>query len=373
MTIVPPFCPNSACSYHVSRGKRKLQRRTWYQRDGTYPSKCLGRKVQRFICKRCGRKFSAQTFSLDYGVKKRIPYRRVFDQINSGSGIRFLARNLGVTDKVITNRISRLARQAIGMHALLKNEFRLTEDLAADGFESFTLSQYFPNNIHLAVGKQSQYLYGIDYAHIRRKGRMTEKQKMRRETLEKRWKAPSGDLSASFTRLMRHIFLYRRENEGNPLILYTDEKQEYRQVLDGVEGVKHLTISSHIARTVRNDLFAVNYYDREIRKDQSNHHRETVEFSRDVNNAMDRLWMYSAYHNYVKPYRTGMKGEKIPTHGECAGIPAESIGRVWKRFFTRRFFVGHVDLSESQWYSWYRCYATPLKREVPFYPRYAAA
>jgi transposase-like protein len=353
--------------------KNKPRRGSWYQRDGTYASKCQGKRVQRFICKRCGKKFSTQTFSLDYGVKKRIPYRRVFDQINSGSGIRFLARNLGVTDKVITNRISRLARQAIGIHALLKNDFHLTEDLAADGFESFTWSQYFPNNIHLAVGKESQYLYGIDYAHIRRKGRMTEKQKLRRETLEKRWKAPPGDISASFARLVRHILRYRKENEGDPPVLYTDEKQEYRQVLKGVEGIRHLTISSHAARTVRNDLFAVNYYDREIRKDQSNHTRETVEFSRDVNNAMDRLWMYSAYHNYLKPYRTGRNGGKMPTHAECAGIPPGSILRVWKSFFTRRFFAGHLDLSDSQWYSWYRCYATPLKREVPWYPRYAAA
>ena len=373
MPAIPPFCPNPVCPHHLPGVKHEPRRGPWYQRDGTYPSKCLGKGVQRFICKRCGRKFSAQTFSLDYGVKKRIPYRRVFDQINSGSGIRFLARNLGVTDKVITNRISRLARQAIGIHALLRNEFPLTEDLAADGFESFTWSQYFPNNIHLAVGKESQYLYGIDYAHIRRKGRMTDKQKLRRETLEKQWKAPPGDLSASFSRLMRHIFRYRKENEEAPLILYTDEKQEYRQVLEGVGGVRHLTVSSHVARTVRNDLFAVNYYDREIRKDQSNHVRETVEFSRDVNNAMDRLWIYSAYHNYIKPYRTGMKGRSIPTHAECAGISSESIRRVWKSFFTRRFFVTHVDLSDSQWFSWYRCYATPLKREVPWYPRYAAA
>ena len=373
MPAVPPFCPNPACPHHLPVVKHERRRGSWYQRDGTYASKCLGKRIQRFVCKRCGRNFSAQTFSLDYGVKKRIPYRRVFDQINSGSGIRFLARNLGVTGKVITNRVSRLARQAIGIHALLKNEFPLTEDLAADGFESFTLSQYFPNNIHLAVGKKSQYLYGIDYAHIRRKGRMTDKQKLRRETLEKQWKAPPGDLSASFSRLMRHIFRYRKENEEAPLILYTDEKQEYRQVLEGVGGVRHLTVSSHVARTVRNDLFAVNYYDREIRKDQSNHVRETVEFSRDVNNAMDRLWMYSAYHNYVKPYRIGTKGGRIPTHAECAGIPSESIRRMWKRFFTRRFFVAHLDLSDSQWYSWYRCYATPLKREVAWYPRYAAA
>ena len=271
------------------------------------------------------------------------------------------------------SRISRLARQAIAVHTLLREDFSLIEDLVADGFESFTGSQYFPNNIHLAVGKDSQYLYGIDYAHIRRKGRMTDKQKQRRELLEKRWKPPPGNLSASFARLIRHISRYQRQYKRDPLTLYTDEKQEYERVLGGIESIRHHSISSRVSRTVRNDLFAVNYFDREIRKDQSNHSRETVEFSRDVNNVMDRLWMYSAYHNYVKPYRIGKKGDNARSHGERAGISAGSIRRVMKVFFTRRFFESHLDVSESEWYSWYRCYATPLKMDVPWYPRYAAA
>ena len=373
MLTIPPFCPNPACPYHAPREIPVPKSHPWYHRNGTYPSKGLGKRVQRFVCTMCGKKFSTHTFSLDYGVKKHLPYRRIFDQINSGSGIRFLARNLKVTDKVIINRIGRLARQAIALNALLRPEHELTEDIVADGFESFTVSQYFPNNIHIAVGKDSQYLYGADYAHIRRKGRMTEKQKLYREELEKRWKAPPGNISASFSRLIRHLLRYRLPEKKDHLTLYTDEKKEYSQVLTGVKGIKHEMISSRIPRTVQNTLFAVNYYDREIRKDQSNHVRETVEFSRDVNNAMDRLWVYSAYHNYVKPYRIRLTAEDRQTHAERAGIATASITRLWKRFFTRRFFVSHLDLSEPEWYSWYRCYATPLKEEVPWYPRHAAA
>ena len=372
MPAIPPFCPNPECRYHNPRDIPRPRSNPWYHRDGTYPSKGFSRRVQRFTCTRCGKKFSTHTFSLDYGVKKHLSYRRIFDQMNSGSGIRFLARNLKVTDKVIINRIARLARQAIAVHALLRDEFELTEDIVADGFESFTTSQYFPNNIHVAVGKDSQYLYGIDYAHIRRKGRMTEKQKHRREELERRWKAPPGNISASFARIIRHLDRYRSENTGD-LVVYTDENQEYSQVLERVTWIHHHTISSRISRTLQNPLFPVNYYDREIRKDQSNHTRETVEFSRDVNNAMDRLWMYSGYHNYIKPYRIRNTGEDKQTHAERAGIPRGTTKSLWKRFFTRRYFVSHLDLSESEWYSWYRCYATPLKEEIPWYPRYAAA
>ncbi len=373
MLTIPPFCPNPDCRNHHPDDISPPKRKNWFHKDGSYQSKVMPRSIQRFVCIRCGKRFSSQTFSLDYGVKKRLPYQRIFQQINSGSGIRSLARNLGVTDKVITNRISRLARQAIGLHALLREQFTLTEELTADGFESFTGSQYYPNNFHLAVGKSSQYLYGIDYAHIRRKGRMTNAQKQRRKDLEQQWRAPPGDIVRSFTRIIRQIGRYMDEHCDTPLMLYTDEKQEYRRVLAGLPWIRQQTIPSTEPRTLRNQLFAVNYYDREIRKDQSNHTRETVEFSRDVNNAMDRLWIYGAYHNYEKPYRVGVKGMENVTHAECAGIPAVGIRRLWKYFFTRRFIVTHLNLTESERYSWYRCYVSPMKYVVPWYPCYAAS
>lgn len=373
MVTIPPFCPNAVCRYHHPKELPRGREKRWYHKDGTYHTKGSRTPVQRFVCRHCGKRFSAHTFSLDYGVKKQLPYRRIFEQLNSGSGIRSLARQLGVTDKVIINRIFRLARQALALHALLRESCTLSEALAADGFESFTVSQYYPNNIHLAAGKETQYLYALDYAHIRRKGRMRDEQRRRREQLEQRWKAPPGDIPRSFTRMLRHIARYRREPSEAHLDLYTDEQQAYRRVIAGEPWIRHRTLPSTAPRTRRNALFAVNYYDREIRKDQSNHTRETVEFSRDVNNAMDRLWMYSAYHNYVKPYRIGVTALKEQSHAERAGIPAAAIRMLWNPFFTRRYFVTHLSLSESEWYSWYRCYATPLKFSAPRFPQYAAA
>jgi len=373
MLTIPPFCPQAECRYHHRENIPPSERSVWYHKDGTYRPKNLNREVQRFVCTHCGKRFSAHTFSLDYGVQKHLSYRRIFDQLNSGSGIRSLARNLHVTDKVIINRVARLARQALALHALMRKHVCLREAVTADGFESFTGSQYFPNNIHIAVGKTSQYLYGLDYAPIRRKGRMTESQKKRREILEKRWKAPAGDISRSFIRLIRQIGRYGDKNHLPPVWIYTDEKREYRQVLRSIGWSRHVTIPSSLPRTRHNELFSVNYYDREFRKDQGNHVRQTVEFSRDVNNMMDRLWMYSAYHNYVKPFRVGVKGMQRKTHAEQAGIPPSVVSALWKYFFTQRFFVSHLDLSESEWYAWYRCYATPLKFHGPWYPRYAAA
>jgi transposase-like protein len=369
MLTIPPFCPNAACLYHFEDQIPKNRKSSWYQRDGTYTTKVRG-TVQRFVCTHCGKRFSSQTFSLDYGVKRHVDYRQIFTHINSSSGIRTIARALHVSEQVIINRISRLARQAIGMHATLRTTFPLREPVTADGFESFTCSQYHPNNIHVAVGKESQYLYGIDYAHLRRKGRMTGRQKKRRSILEERWKAPAGDVIRSFRRLVRQIERYFRGSPGETIEVYTDEKQEYLQCTKTESWIVHRRISSALPRTLENELFAVNYYDREIRKDQSNHTRETVEYSRDTNNSMERMWVYCLYHNYLKPYRIDRKERR--THAECAGVPREAMKREWKTLFTRRYFVSKLDLTESERYAWFRCYASPMKWVTHWYPRYAA-
>jgi hypothetical protein len=60
----------------------------------------------------------------------------------------------------------------------------------ADGFESFDVSQYFPNNITIMAGEESQFLYAFSHTTIRRKGSMRPDQKRKRAALEAQWRAP---------------------------------------------------------------------------------------------------------------------------------------------------------------------------------------
>ena len=145
------------------------------------------------------------TFSLNYYVKIRVPFSTIFNGLKSTSGIRHIARDLLVDHKVILNRCFRLAHQALAIHASLCGTISLKEDLVTDGLESFVYSQYFPNNIHLLAGSQSQYLYAIDYAHLRRKGRMTEAQKARRAELDQLWFTGKRSIRRSFGEIVDAI------------------------------------------------------------------------------------------------------------------------------------------------------------------------
>jgi hypothetical protein len=66
---------------------------------------------------------------------------------------------------------------------------------------------------------------------------------------------------------------------------------------------RHQRTSSRVVRNCENPLFPVNYLDREFRKDQACHVRETVQWSKTVNNTMERMMVYLAYHNLFKPFR----------------------------------------------------------------------
>ena len=58
-------------------------------------------------------------------------------------------------------------------------------------------------------------------------------------------------------------------------ILITDEHQSYPKAIlpfRATTDIVHSTVSSQLARTGDNPLFAVNYIDREIRKDLAEHH-----------------------------------------------------------------------------------------------------
>ena len=102
--FIPPHCVNPECDNY-----RNPKQRDWFSKIGSYPTHTFGR-VPRFKCKECLKSFSAQTFSIDYYVKRTIDYPTIHHEIHAGSGIRKLARRLRVSPNAVINRIRRLTR-----------------------------------------------------------------------------------------------------------------------------------------------------------------------------------------------------------------------------------------------------------------------
>ena len=270
-----------------------------------------------------------------------------------------------------------MARQALAIHTELCSGLSLDEDLVADGFESFTKSQYFPNNINILIGKESQFWLLSDYAHMRRKGRMTAFQKKRNEELRPYTSINNVTIYKSFSSLVNTAHYFMMKSGRRNISLYTDEHQQYKMVMDlfnadNKEKINHIQISSKRARTLTNPLFAVNYTDREIRKDCSDHARETCQSAKNVANAMDRLAIYRMYHNFIKPFRINERNNTLETHATMAGMGRKKIYTEMKTAFTQRRFLGKVlNMSGSDLKIWCRGISTPMNRFADHLPRFA--
>ena len=366
--MIPEHCPNPDC-----QNFQKPVTERWFTAQGTYKTAAFG-SVKRYRCRHCNRYFSDQTFSLDYFAKKKLDYPEILSGLITSSGNRDISRKQGVRNETIQNRIERYSRWAQGIHQTLLAYLPFTESFAADGLESFSESQFYPNNINLLVGRDSQFLYSCGLSILRRKGRMTAAQKEKRKELEEKGKASPSETKRSMKTLFHDLNNYLAENKIDKTEVWTDEHKSYPAAISGASRLQHRWISSRDPRNYQNPLFAVNYYDREVRKDMSDHARETVQYARHPACMMSRFTLYRHHHNYLKPFRIRKQDENTKradwTHAEEAGLDREVMDSVMKEMEGRRFFLGRLQMNEEEKKTWLQLWKNPgceSKRYIPHY------
>jgi len=385
-TFTPPFCPNKRCTLHEPEQTRKsktreiLGKHLWFIKKGTRFLSSGDKPVQIYRCRCCGTFFCSRTFSIDYYGKRTYDYHRILTMLISNMGVRAMARAFHCSPSSIQNKVERLSRQAVALKSRLNRKIILREDLCADGFESFVVSQYHPNNFNLLVGMESQFTYFLNYAQLRRKGQMTDQQKRKAKRLKENIPMEGRQIQRSFTELTNAVVQLQRQSERRVLTVHTDEKKEYRRPLsfllfggrDPTEGyrVYHETVSGKQSRDRANPLFSVNYMDRELRKDLGEHVRETVRFARNVNNSIGRIELHQFHHNYIKPYRLNVKERVFQTHAHAAGFDPKEVKRTLCHWMNRRSFLSHLKLDLHLQKVWYKAYPTPGKGQTDYVPCY---
>jgi len=365
------FCPNPNCAYH-----REAPSWAWAYAIGWYSTKAFG-KVHRYRCPRCGTRFSTQTFSTQYYLKRPIAYRELLFRLVNGGSLRGMSRALGCSLSLLTNRIDRLARQGIALHAQMLQTRRSTEDICIDGFVSFAGSHYFLSEIPLAVGRTSCFVLEVSHCSRKRSGSMRTDQKAKAKALYATVRLERGAIARSFSEVLSTSLAVHPPSATHPFVLITDEKPDYARVVrhhalfwgEGGSRLVHLRVSSHLPRTVHNPLFASNYLDRELRKDLANHHRQTLCCTRNVANGMMRLWAYLAWHNYLKPFRIrGPASHRPRTHAEASGIEARLLQDVEPRLFAQRAFLSRSPLTPPMLKTWQKRWQTPGMHKPAYIP-----
>jgi hypothetical protein len=302
--------------------------------------------IPRFRCVACGITFSTQTFSTTYYLKRPELQGPLFHRLLACSGLRQITREAGCAHSTLMGQAARLGRHALLFLAQHRPHGALAEPVVCDGFESFAYSHYHPLHLHLVVGSESHFTYAFTLSRLRRKGRMTARQRRRRAVLEAAQgrpdpKAVERDMAAA---------LAIAAPVPQAFTVRSDQHPAYPRALRRLRGhaVRHQRTPSAAARTPGNPLFPVNLLDLLLRHHSANHKREGIAFSKRHQAVIERAAVLVAWRNFAKRFSENHDG----------GTPAMRLGlaaQPWGvgRILRQRLFASRVTVPEP-WRDYYR-------------------
>jgi hypothetical protein len=215
----------------------------------------------------------------------------------SCSGLRQIARELGVRPLTVQRQVERLGRHCLLVHEALRPKGAPREPLVLDGFRTLESGHYWPFDLNLLVGA-SHFAYGFNDAELRRSGTLTRKQLERRRQLEARY----GRADPRATRRAIEELIGRIVPPGSTVEIRSDDHKAYpiafRRLPD--REIHHETTSSKASRTPQNPLFPANLADLLLRHGGANHKRQTIAFSKRRQGALYRAAIWVVWRNYVK-------------------------------------------------------------------------
>jgi transposase-like protein len=338
--FVPPCCPRTTCRFHAcATGWR-------YKRAGCYTRRCAPQRIQRFRCGDCGVTFSTQTFSTTYYLKRPELLEPFFFRLLACSGLRQIAREARCAPTTVMGQAARLGRHALLFLARHRPPAPLAEPLVVDGFESFAFSQFHPLHLNVAVGADSHFVHAFTHARLRRKGRMTARQRRRRAALERdHGRADPRAIESGMLHALRIA-----APAPQALTVRSDEHPAYPRALRRLDGytVRHERTPAVAARTTGNPLFPVNLLDLLLRQNNSHLKRESIAFAKRHQAVIERAALLVLWRNFSKRFSENHDG----------GTPAMRLGLrpgplAPRELLRERLFPSLVPLP-TPWAEYYR-------------------
>jgi hypothetical protein len=301
---VPPHCPNPQCRFHHHSGG------PWpFKKAGYYTRLITPRRIRRFTCKTCKRSFSTQTFSQTYWQKRPDLDAKILMKTVGGMANRQVARDLRVSPETINRHVARLGRHCMLFHWQMMHGCPPPTEVVVDGFESFELSQYYPIHHHVAVEKGTDFFIYFTDSELRRKGRMTEHQKKRRQGLERELGRPDPK---AIEKDMRELLEVTLGPTGSARIFSDDHPAYKRSIRTMNVKIDHRITPGREHRDKNNSLWEVNLLDLLIRHCNANHRRETIAWSKRRQASAERLAILLVWRNYMKGRREKKRGSPTP-------------------------------------------------------------
>jgi transposase-like protein len=361
----PPYCANPKCQWHQPAISRKNGA---FVRHGTRKISRYPYLSVRFRCQRCRKTFSDSFFGFSYRDRLDSNYAEI-SFLKGGFSRRRIARKFGCSLDTVLRRCRKIAAQSLLVQAKKMEGLRIRESVAFDGVENFSYSQFDPNNINHAVGRESYFVYDFNFAPMNRKGRMSERQRVKVKQLENKFGKYAGNSIHATSKRIFERLLERSEAE---LTLHTDNHYAYRQVIRNLsqkQQFTHLITTAKVARNFRNRLFAINHLDLLTRQNTTTFKRETIAFSKHSIAMIEDFAMLMVEKNFMNSVFSKKHRQDPSTNIES---PAMRVGIAKKilsfhELFSVRVTKAQVKLNED-WKMFLDRIDPASRRKIRAYP-----
>lgn len=207
-----------------------------------------------------------------------------------------IARLLNISEATVRNRLCTLAAQALIFEKQNLPE-KILEDVAYDGFETFTHSQFSPCYINTAVGRRSHFIYHNTFSPLNRKGRMTLEQKEKQEDLiRKHGPYPKDSVYQETCYVISEI----EKIATSDVTFFSDEHKSYGRAHRALNSnLHHTKISSLARRNATNNLFPINHLHMLYRHNLSSQKRETIAFQKHEAALLEKIELMKIFRNFM--------------------------------------------------------------------------
>lgn len=317
----PPYCPADDCEAHTRPSPG------FCLRDGFYKPRCKARRVQRYRCKLCRRRFSRQTFRQDYRDHKPWLNQRVFELLSCGVGLRQIARQVRMTPRNLEMKVRKINRHLQLQHRNLMGTFGPKSEFAFDELETFEgCRSTRPLTVPILIEQETTFLVDARSDTIPPSGKMTPARK-RRIAEDEGIRGKRRNRSRRVCRKVLATLAEHCDTSTEPRFR-TDRKLSYPKLIREAfgPGVPHLRIHSRRKRDTRNPLHRINLTLARARDLMSRLRRRSWLVTKDRRFLDLHLAAFICYRNYAQS-RFNMDDES----------PAQMLG-----FLPRKLTLGEL-------------------------------
>ncbi len=221
-------CPNPHCDYYQNAEK--------ITKDGHYYRKSDAKKINRYKCNACNKKFSSATFTLERYQKKRHKNHLLKGLLASKISMRRAALLLGVNRLTVKRKLIYLATKARISTAQMLEELKQSpiSHIQLDDLISVEHTKLKPLSISIVVDSKNRKILGAAVSQIPAFGLLAEKSR-----------AKYGYRKSTHYETLNNLIAKLAPSIARDAEVRSDEHKSYPQILkDHLPDISHKTYKS---------------------------------------------------------------------------------------------------------------------------------